>query len=95
MKIYLTTDTDREREAIANQLVQVLKLKNYERFSFNEISKKAVEKAIEKPAGLDTKLVEVQETRRIIDCLYGVELKYREMRKWIKNLNINSWKKMN
>lgn len=72
-KVYLAMDPDREGEAIANQLILFLKLKktDYERVSFNEITKKAVELSISKPVGLDEGLVEAQEVRRVVDRIYG------------------------
>lgn len=75
-KVYLATDLDREGEAIAWHLYDVLKLKDdkYSRVVFNEITKNTILEAIKKEGKIDQNLVNSQETRRILDRIIGFRL---------------------
>lgn len=70
-QVYLATDPDREGEAIAWHLQQVLRLKHPKRIIFNEITKKAVQSAVRQAGSIDTDLVHAQEGRRVLDRLVG------------------------
>lgn len=70
-RVFLATDLDREGEAIAWHLKRLLKLQNYERIVFNEITKNAITSALHSGRAIDDQMVEAQESRRIIDRLVG------------------------
>ncbi|MDD2942984.1 MAG: type I DNA topoisomerase [bacterium] len=73
--LYLATDEDREGESISWHLLETLKPKvPVHRLVFHEITKEAIKKAIASPRDVDQALVEAQETRRIVDRLYGYEI---------------------
>ncbi|MBC7559846.1 MAG: type I DNA topoisomerase [Dermatophilaceae bacterium] len=74
-KLLLATDEDREGEAIAWHLLEVLKPKvPVARMVFHEITKEAIVRAASETRQLDTRMVDAQETRRILDRLYGYEV---------------------
>lgn len=74
--VWLATDEDREGEAIAWHLCEVLKLdpKTTKRIVFHEITKSAIEEAIKHPRTIDMSLVEAQQARQILDRIVGFEL---------------------
>ena len=74
-EVLIATDPDREGEAIGENLVSFLKIENkYKRIRFNEITKEAVNAAVNAPSKLDMELVEAQIARRILDRMIGYKL---------------------
>jgi len=75
-EIYFATDEDREGEAISWHLSELLKVKpeKTKRITFHEITKEAIEHALETPRGLDLRMVDAQQARRVLDRLVGYEL---------------------
>ncbi len=75
--VYIATDPDREGEAIAWHLIELLKLgkdKDYQRISFHEITPQAINDALKKPTTLDVNLVNAQQARRALDRIVGYKL---------------------
>lgn len=74
--IWLASDEDREGEAISWHLYNVLGLdkKDSKRIVFNEITKKAIQRAVENPRQIDVNLVDAQQARRVLDRLVGFEM---------------------
>ena len=75
-EIYFATDEDREGEAISWHLRELLKTKpeKVKRITFHEITKSAIEHALEHPRHLDMRMVDAQQARRVLDRLVGYEL---------------------
>jgi len=74
--IYVATDPDREGEAIGWHVIQELKGKKrkFHRLTFNEITKKAVQEALNHPRAIDEKMVDAQRARRVLDRLVGYKI---------------------
>lgn len=75
-KIYLASDPDREGEAIAWHVRQVLEVpdEKINRIEFNEITPKAIKSAVENPRQIDMERVKAQQTRQILDRLVGYKI---------------------
>ena len=73
-EIIIASDGDREGEAIAYHLVQVLNANDYKRIVFHEITKTAIARAIEEPRKVDMNMFNSQQTRRILDRIVGYKL---------------------
>ncbi len=75
-RVLFATDEDREGEAISWHLAELLKIpaKKVERIVFHEITKGALQQAVDHPRPLDERLVRAQEARRLLDRLYGYEV---------------------
>ena len=95
-KIILATDEDREGEAIAWHLTQALgleaksekrKAKSIERIVFHEITKKAIEEALQHPRDIDLHLVDAQQARRILDRIVGYKLSPFLWKKIVRGLS--------
>ncbi|MGL4252388.1 MAG: type I DNA topoisomerase [Metamycoplasmataceae bacterium] len=73
--VYIATDLDREGEAIGDNLVEFLDIKDkYKRIRYNEITKEAVLNAIANPSVIDENLVKAQKSRRMLDRIIGFKL---------------------
>jgi DNA topoisomerase-1 len=79
--VYLASDPDREGEAIAWHLTQALKIKDPRRIEFNEITRRAVQQALQHPRAIDFQRVNAQQARRVLDRLVGYKLSPLLMRK--------------
>ena len=73
-EVILATDLDREGEAIAWHVAEILELKNPKRIVFNEITREAIQEAIRNPRKIDTNLRVAQEARRVLDRLFCYDL---------------------
>ncbi|HNZ83887.1 MAG TPA: type I DNA topoisomerase [Candidatus Pacearchaeota archaeon] len=73
-KIILSTDPDREGEAIAWHILETLKPKDYQRITFYEITQDAIKEAMNHPRKIDQHLVDAQQARRVLDRIVGYKL---------------------
>lgn len=94
-KVLLATDPDREGEAIAWHLQELLNIPGDEkcRIEFNEITKKTITDSVKNPREIDKKLVEAQQTRRVLDRLVGYKLSpllWRKIRKGLSAGRVQS-----
>ncbi len=86
--IYFATDEDREGESISWHLAELLKPKvPHERLVFHEITRDAIGKALDSPRTIDHHLVGAQETRRIVDRLFGFEVSFVLWTKMVQGLS--------
>jgi DNA topoisomerase-1 len=86
--IIIASDGDREGEAIAFHLIEVLNIKDYQRIVFHEITKSAITKALNEPKLVDMNMFYSQQTRRILDRIVGYKLS--PILKLIENISSNS-----
>lgn len=86
-EVYLASDPDREGEAIAWHVAQVIKRPDAKRIEFHEITKPAVLKALEHPRTIDENLVNAQQARRVLDRIFGYTLSPLLWQKIKKNLS--------
>ncbi|MBV9864825.1 MAG: type I DNA topoisomerase [Abitibacteriaceae bacterium] len=73
-EVYLASDPDREGEAIAWHIREALKLKKARRIEFNEITRTAVQKALQNPREIDMDRVNAQQARRVLDRIIGYQI---------------------
>ena len=73
-RVILAADEDREGEMIASSLKDLLKLKDYDRIVFNEITKTAIKNAIANPTKINDDMVDAQQARRLLDRLVGYKI---------------------
>jgi len=85
--VYLASDPDREGEAIAWHLAEVLDVPNVQRIEFNEITKRAVQDALTHPRTINVNRVNAQQARRVLDRLVGYKLSPLLWKKIRKNLS--------
>ncbi|MFN4180370.1 MAG: type I DNA topoisomerase, partial [Armatimonadota bacterium] len=86
-EVYLASDPDREGEAIAWHVAQVIKRPDAKRIEFHEITKPAVLKALQNPRDIDTNLVNAQQARRVLDRIFGYTLSPLLWQKIRRNLS--------
>ncbi|MFN3420728.1 MAG: type I DNA topoisomerase, partial [Armatimonadota bacterium] len=86
-EVYLASDPDREGEAIAWHVAQVIKRPDAKRIEFHEITKPAVLKALQNPRDINTNLVNAQQARRVLDRIFGYTLSPLLWQKIRKNLS--------
>ena len=86
-EIILASDEDREGEAIAWHIANILNVPNAKRIVFHEITKSAINEALAHPRELDMNMVDAQQARRILDRLVGYELSPFLWRKFFRGLS--------
>jgi DNA topoisomerase-1 len=86
-QVYLASDPDREGEAIAWHIQEALNLKDVKRIEFNEITKTAVQRALQNPRKIDMDRVQAQQARRVLDRIIGYQVSPLLARKISKGLS--------
>lgn len=86
-EVYLASDPDREGEAIAWHVAQIIKRPDAKRIEFHEVTKPAILKALQNPRDIDTNLVNAQQARRVLDRIFGYTLSPLLWQKIRKNLS--------
>jgi len=93
--VILATDPDREGEAIAWHIQYLLKGKKFDRITFHEITKTAIDEALKHPGTVDLKLVDAQAGRRILDRLVGYKLSpilWQKVRRGCRPVGCKAWR---
>jgi len=88
-KIYLATDGDREGEAISENVLNELKLKNYERIIFYEVTENGIKNALKNPKKINKNLYEAQKARLVLDKIIGFSIS-PELKHFVNENNLSA-----